>query len=133
MQWDKLLFFFSCYLQLVWTLSLSGKLPELRPTGVSFDFKATLSLHSMLPSHAAFTFLLLDSPPPETLTSSLAMVHIRQHFQKFHAFMYSKFLMSIHRGFEQAIFSFDLKDFPDVRAHSVPLHQQSLCCCTLKH
>lgn len=58
--------------------SVSGKLPELRPTGVSFDFKATLSLHSMLPSHAAFPFLPLDSPPPKTLTSSLAMVHVRQ-------------------------------------------------------
>lgn len=53
-------------------LCLSGKIPELRLTGLSFDFKATLSLHTMLPFHPAFPFSLLDSPPQKTLTSSLA-------------------------------------------------------------
>lgn len=70
-QWDKLLLFFS--LTCSWFgLCLSGKLPELRLIWDSFDFKATLSLHTMLPFHAAFPFPLLDSPPPEILTSSLA-------------------------------------------------------------
>lgn len=53
-------------------LCLSGKLPELRLVGVSFNFKVTLSLYTMLPSHVAFPIPLPDSPPPKTFTSFLA-------------------------------------------------------------
>lgn len=104
---------------------LSGKLPELRLTGVSFNFKATFSLHTMLPFHAAFPFPLLDSPPPKTLTSSLASFGACQSTSKsFMPFsMHSSscpFIECLNKLFSPLI---EICLSTDVRGHSILPHQ----------
>lgn len=84
LQWYKQLLFYSCYLQLIWTLFLR-QTSELRLVGVSFEFKFTFNLHTVLSFHGTFPTPLPDSPHPKISTSFLAIVHDRQYFQEFYA------------------------------------------------
>lgn len=76
--------------------SLSGKVADLRLIGVTSYFKATFSLHTTLPFHAVFPFCLQYSHIIKCLSGPLlAMVHIRQYLQEFHA--HAKFFLPIYR------------------------------------